>query len=230
MLKDNFAKIEIVDEVGSIESAVRSVKAYNPDLVFLDIELPDGQGFHFLEQVEDLNFEVIFTTSHDNYAIKAFEFSAIDYIMKPIAIEALKSAVRKAEIRHNEKFTRQKLDTLIENLSNNNHKLTKIALPTGDGYNFVKIDHIISCEADSNYTHIFIKDEPRILVSRPLKELEQLLPDDTFFRIHKSYLINLNFIKKYVKTEGGYILMEDGRSLPLATRKREGFVDKLNRL
>ena len=238
-IRDHFNTLEIVGEAESVEQGIQVIKTQSPDLVFLDITLIGGTAFDLLKTFDTITFGIIFLTGHDNFesVMKAFDFSAIDYIVKlgdkkngPFDIDKLKRAIDKARQRHDEKSTKQRLDVLLEHFSSPNSRQVKIALPSSDGYNFVHIDHIISCEADGNYTHIFLTSKERLLISRPLKEMEDLLSDETFFRVHKSHLINLNRIQKYVRADGGYIIMDDGRSIPLASRKRESFVEQLNRL
>jgi len=229
-LQQRFTNIEVVATATTIAEGVRAVNNHPAELVFLDIELPDGKGFMLLEKLDHIEFEVIFITSHDDYAIKAFQYSAVDYILKPLDPGQLQTAVQRAMKRHRERFSREKLEALITNWNQDNRGQAKIALPTTEGYHFVRITDVTACEADGNYTHIFLAGNKKMMVSRPLKDLEALLPSDLFFRTHKSHLINLNRIEKYVKVEGNYIVMEGGRLVPLAARKRESFVDRLNRL
>ena len=195
-------------------------------MVFLDIQMQSETGFDLLAKVKPINFEVIFTTAHSNYAIKAFKFSAIDYLLKPIDIEDLKKAVEKVERKVNFNIS-ARLEQLVQNLKPSSGQNHKLALPTLDGLIFVKIEDIIYCEASSNYTQIFTFDGKKHVVSRTLKEYEELLADHDFFRIHNSFLINLNSIKKYVRGEGGYVIMSNDVSLDVSKRKKEAFLSKL---
>ena len=182
-------------------------------------------GFDLLTRIKNIGFEVIFTTAHSEYAIKAFKFSAIDYLLKPIDIAELKRAIGKVDKKMNGDIS-TRLQHLIQNLqpAQGNHKL---ALPTLDGLVFVKVSDIIYCEASSNYTEIIVQDGKKYVVSRTLKEYEDLLTGHNFYRIHNSYLINLNAIKKYIRGEGGYVVMNNDQSLTVSKRKKDGFLEKI---
>jgi two-component system LytT family response regulator len=182
-------------------------------------------GFDLLTRLKDINFEVIFTTAYTEYAIKAFKFSAIDYLLKPIDIEDLKKAVGKVEKRVNNNMN-SRLKELVQNLKFGSAESYKLALPTLEGLVFIKINDIIYCEASSNYTQIYTS-EGKYLVSKTLKEYDELLSDHNFFRIHNSYLININSIKKYVKGDGGYVVLNDNTSLDVSKRKKEAFLTKV---
>jgi two-component system LytT family response regulator len=183
-------------------------------------------GFDLLTQLGDFDFEVIFTTAYAEYAIKAFKFAAIDYLLKPIDIEELKRAVSKIEKRMNDSIA-QRLQQLMQNLKNTSSENYKLALPTTDGLVFVKMQDILYCEASSNYTEITVMDGKKYIVSRTLKEYEDMLGEHSFYRIHNSYLINLNAIKKYVRGEGGYVIMANDKSLDVSKRKKEGFLARI---
>ena len=210
---------------GNIAEATEAVKLHAPDVVFLDIQLQRETGFDLLTKLKEINFEVIFTTAYTEYAIKAFKFSAIDYLLKPIDIEELKKAVARVEKRVSNNIT-GRLTQLVQNLKQGSSENYKIALPTLDGLVFVKINDILYCEASSNYTQIFTSEE-KYLVSKTLKEYDDLLSDHNFFRIHNSYLININSIKKYVKGDGGYVVLNNNTSLDVSKRKKEAFLNKI---
>ncbi len=227
ILLEDFCKgVEVKALCQNVTEAITALATHNPDLVFLDIHLQRETGFDLLTQAEKIDFEVVFTTAYSEYAIKAFKFSAIDYLLKPIDIEELRKAVEKVQKKHNGNIT-DRLDQLILNLKNTTGQNYKLALPTTDGLIFVQIENIIYCEASSNYTQIFTQDGKKHLVSRTLKEYEDLLTDQNFFRIHNSYLINLNLIKKYVRGEGGYVVMANDVSLDVSKRKKEAFLARL---
>lgn len=209
-----------------ISEAVQAIERDKPDIVFLDIQLQRETGFDLLTKVKDINFEVIFTTAYSEYAIKAFRFSAIDYLLKPIDIEELKKAVSKVEKRVNGNIT-SRLTELVQNLRVGTTENYKLALPTLEGLIFIRTNDILYCEASSNYTQIYTGDGKKYLVSKTLKEYEDLLTDHNFFRIHNSYLINLNAIKKYVKGEGGYVILSNDVSLDVSKRKKEAFLSKI---
>jgi two-component system LytT family response regulator len=225
LLGDFVQGVEVVASCQDIEQAVEAVRVNSPDVVFLDIQLQRETGFDLLTKLTEINFEVIFTTAHTEYAIKAFKFSAIDYLLKPIDIEELKGAVSKVAKRVNNNMT-SRLTELVQNLKHGSAEHYKIALPTLEGLVFIHVKDILYCEASSNYTQIFTEDE-KYLVSKTLKEYDELLSDYNFFRIHNSYLININAIKKYVKGEGGYVVLNNNASLDVSKRKKEAFLNKI---
>lgn len=210
----------------NIAEAVTAIDRLKPDLVFLDIQLQRETGFDLLTRYKDFEFEVIFTTAHSEYAIKAFKFSAIDYLLKPIDINELRQALQNAEKRKNNSIT-ARLQQLLQNISSGNVENYKLALPTSDGLVFVKTNDILYCEASSNYTQITLSQGKKYLVSRTLKEYDDLLSGQNFFRIHHSYLINLDAIIKYVRGDGGYVIMNDNRSLDVSKRRKEGFLSRI---
>ncbi len=225
LLHDFVEGVEVVGLCENIAEATEAVRLHSPDVVFLDIQLQRETGFDLLTKLKEINFEVIFTTAYTEYAIKAFKFSAIDYLLKPIDIEELKKAVGRVEKRVSNNMT-GRLTQLVQNLKQGSNENYKIALPTLDGLVFVKISDILYCEASSNYTQIFTAEE-KYLVSKTLKEYDDLLSDHNFFRIHNSYLININSIKKYVKGEGGYVVLNNDTSLDVSKRKKEAFLNKI---
>lgn len=225
LLHDFVEGVEVVSLCENIAEATDAVRLHGPDVVFLDIQLQRETGFDLLTKLKEINFEVIFTTAYTEYAIKAFKFSAIDYLLKPIDIEELKKAVARVEKRVSNNMT-GRLTQLVQNLKQGSSENYKIALPTLDGLVFVKISDILYCEASSNYTQIFTTEE-KYLVSKTLKEYDDLLSDHNFFRIHNSYLININSIKKYVKGEGGYVVLNNDTSLDVSKRKKEAFLNKI---
>jgi two-component system LytT family response regulator len=210
----------------NIGEAVTAIDQIKPDLVFLDIQLQRETGFDLLTRYKDFDFEVVFTTAYSEYAIKAFKFSAIDYLLKPIDIEELKRAIEKVE-KHKGDTVTDRLQQLLQNLRKSPSENFKLALPTADGLVFVKVDDILYCEASSNYTEIFMTDNRKYMVSRTLKEYDDMLSEQNFFRIHHSYLINLNEIKKYVRGDGGYVVMNNDKSLDVSKRKKEGFLSRI---
>jgi two-component system, LytTR family, response regulator len=225
LLHDFVEGVEVVGLCENIAEATEAVRAHAPDVVFLDIQLQRETGFDLLTRLKEINFEVIFTTAYTEYAIKAFKFSAIDYLLKPIDIEELRKAVARVEKRVSNNMT-GRLTQLVQNLRQGSNENYKIALPTLDGLVFVKISDILYCEASSNYTQIFTTEE-KYLVSKTLKEYDDLLSDHNFFRIHNSYLININSIKKYVKGDGGYVVLNNDTSLDVSKRKKEAFLNKI---
>ena len=208
------------------DKALASIQEIKPQLVFLDIEMPYMNGFELLEKLPLIDFEIIFTTSYDQYAIKAFRFSALDYLLKPIDREELQKAVNKVVSRKQNPFPQQ-LEILLQKINQTSNPIQRIALPTMEGLQLVPVSSIISCASDGNYTIFFLKDKQKIVVSRPLKEVEEMLAEHFFFRVHHSYIVNMNEIEKFVKTDGGYLIMSDGSSVDVSRSKKEILMKKL---
>ena len=218
--------VQIIDTCCSGESALKSIKKHQPNLVFLDIEMPHMNGFEMLKRVKNINFQIIFTTSYDQYAIKAIRFSALDYLLKPIDREDLEVAVKKAGQRLQEQ-TPQQLSILLQKLNGSSAHTQKIALSTVEGLQMIPVVSIIRCASDSNYTNFFIKQQKKIVVAKTLKEIEELLIDYSFLRVHHSHLVNINEIEKYIKGEGGYLIMSDGSSVDVSRSRKELLMQKL---
>ncbi|QNL22738.1 response regulator transcription factor [Hyphobacterium sp. CCMP332] len=227
MISEYCPQIQVLETLESVDQALKAISALKPELVFLDVELQGETGFDLLDMVPKIDFEVIFTTAHEHYALKAIKFSAIDYILKPISTEDLKEAVKKAEEKLSNKSLHENFDILLKNIKNSNKKQHKIALASSDGYMFTEVSDILYCTADGNYTYFFTKNTGKILVSKNIKEYEGLLNDHNFFRIHRSHLINMDEVKKYVRGEGGYVIMSDGSSLDVSKRRKEQFISLL---
>ncbi len=219
-------EVQIVGTSANGLEALATIKKHTPDLVFLDVEMPKMNGFEMLEQLPSMNFDLIFTTSYDKYALKAFRFSAIDYLLKPIDREELQKAVQKLLLRSQKPITEQ-LEILFQKMHRVSTPIGKIALPTMEGLQLVTIDSIISCDSDSNYTIVRLKNKEKLVVSRTLKDVEELLEDHAFVRVHHSYLVNLNEIIKYVKGEGGYLVMSDGSMIDVSRSKKEVLLKRL---
>ena len=217
---------------GGVKEGLAAIKSEKPDVLFLDIELPDGDGFKVLESLEDIQFDVIFTTAYDQYAMKAFKFSAADYLLKPVDIEELQAAVKrvvdKRSAANSEGADTEKLKALINNIRNQDKSFKKIVLPTSNGFTVVDPKDIIRCESDRNYTYIFLNDKRRILVSRTIKEYEEMLRDFNFFRIHQSHLINLHYLKNYIRGRGGYVELTDGSTLDVSARRKSEFLKRMS--
>lgn len=218
--------VEIIYAAASISEAEMAIKAHHPDLVFLDIELKTGTSFELLESLENINFEIIFTTAFDQYAIRAIKFSSLDYLLKPIDLDELRSAVEKAKLSRGNKAHQQQLELLIDNLKK--ARPGRICLATQEGLEFVDTDKIVYCKASGSYTEFILAESKKILVSKHLKEYENLLDKQQFMRVHNSYLINLEEVKKFVKTDGGYIVMNNGDAVSLSKGKREAFLEVMS--
>jgi two-component system LytT family response regulator len=222
-------EVKVVAIAGNVAQALAALKEHTPDLLFLDIELPDGDGFQVLEKAENTEFDVIFTTAYDQYAIRAFKFSATDYLLKPVDIEELQEAVNR--VRENRKEAGQpaggQIESLLRNIRNIQQPFKRIVLPTSNGFTVVDPEDILRCESDRNYTFIFLTDGRRILVSRTIKEYEEMLEDHNFFRIHQSHLINLKYLKNYTRGRGGYVELTDGSVLDVSARRKADFLRRL---
>jgi two-component system LytT family response regulator len=227
MLMEFCPHINVVAEAKDTREAVSVIGQHNPELVFLDIEMPYGNAFDLLHKLMPVSFDVIFTTAFNEYALKAFKYSALDYLLKPININELKIAVDKASASINSRATNLQLKNLLQNLKNKNEALRTIALPSKEGLLFVPMGDIIRCEASGSYTYLFIKGEGKIISSKSIKEYEEMLPDAIFFRIHHSHIINLTEIKKYHRGRGGQVEMNDGEFIDVAVRRREDFLSRL---
>lgn len=228
LLNENFPDIEIVATAQSVCDAEVVISASNPDIVFLDIEMPDGNGFDVLERLANHDFSVIFITAYNQYAIKAFKYSAIDYILKPIDITDFVNAVDKA--RSTEGLTprvEDKINVLLENINGN--KPEKIALSTSESIEFVKISEIIQIEAEGSYSTLKFVDQTELVVSKNLGEFESLLEDHPFYRPHQSHLINLQHVKKVTRM-GNEIVMDDGSVAFLSRRKKNQFMELMSTL
>jgi len=226
LLKEYCPEVKVMKQCGDAKEGLAIIEELKPDLVFLDIEMPVMNGFELLEQVTDIAFEIIFTTSYDQYAIKAIRFSALDYLLKPVDPEELQRAVNKAGQRRHNQFPQQ-FEILLQKLHQPVSPVQKIALPTMEGLQMIPVSSIISCASDSNYTLFFLKNMQKLVVSRPLKEMEEMLEEYHFLRVHNSYLVNLNEIDKYVKGEGGYLVMTDGTNIDVSRSKKEVLLLKL---
>jgi two-component system LytT family response regulator len=225
-IEDCCPEIELIGQAEGVVSGAKLIRSVNPDLVFLDIQMNDGTGFDLLELIGAISFKVIFTTASDEYAVKAFKYSAVDYLLKPIDPDELVLAVKKAE-RGNQK---ENLNLLMENAKSANKPVRKLALNTLDKLHIVNISDIVRCESDVNYTQFFFSNGNKLLVTKTLKDFEDLLSEHQFIRVHQSHLVNVNFIKEFVKGDGGYLVMTDKTSVPVSTRKRMAVVEMLNSL
>lgn len=222
-LQTHCPEIEIIGKAASVVSAAKLLRELKPDVVFLDIELEDGNAFDLLQILPEISFKIIFVTASDKYAIRAFRFSAIDYLLKPIDIDELKDAVQK--IKNSD--SKEKIDVLLDHWSNKNAS-DRIALHSNDEIKIVNLLDIVRCESDNNYTNFYFVNKGRFLVTRTLKSYDQLLSESGFIRVHQSHLVNIKHIKSYVKTDGGYLLMSDQSRVPVAVRKKAEVMDLLS--
>ena len=209
----------------SVKNGLEAIKKHNPDIVFLDVEMPYGNAFDLLEQVPNPSFETVFVTAYDQYAMKALNFSASYYILKPIDIDELIAAVDKIKSMKTSSDGNLHTRVLVENLQTANKQSHKVVLPVMEGFEVIRVRDIIRCQANDNFTDIFLKDGGKKMICRTLKFYEQLLTDFDFLRVHKSHLINLQYVKGYKKGKGGQALMEDGSSVDVSATKKQAFLD-----
>jgi len=224
MILKHCTQLSVVAEADGVKSGLAAIQKHHPDMIFLDIKMDDGDGFDLLEKAGTIDFKVIFITAYEEYAIKAFKFSAIDYLLKPVDPDDLVNAVENAkeQIMIDLKY---QLSALSENL--NPEKKKTLVLRTIDKIHYIDTKNIIRCESDRNYTFFFLNNNQRIITSSPLKDYEEILEDHCFFRIHKSHLVNLNYIETYIKGEGGFVLLKDKTKIPVAMRKKEELLERL---
>lgn len=227
LLTEFCPQVKIAGQASDIDEASELILEEKPDLVFLDIQMPGGTGFNLLDKFDKVRFRTIFTTSYDQYAIQAIRWSAIDYLLKPVRIDELVKAVEKMTEGSDHSMRPELIELAKENLQHHS-SLKKLALPTLDGFCIVSINEIVYCEANSNYTSIFLSNGQQMLVSRTLKEFDDSLSERFFFRIHHSHLINLDFVKKYLRSASS-VIMENGKELIVSTRKKQEFVDLLKK-
>jgi two-component system LytT family response regulator len=218
--------VEVIGTANDVQTGQALIVNTDPDLVFLDIEMPYGNAFDMLNTLTPVSFEIIFVTAFDNYAINAIKYSALDYLLKPVNIRELQGAVQKAADRIKTKNINRKIENLLHNLNVPNFSYQKIALPTLEGFVFVNIKDLVWLEARGSYTCIYLDTRQKIIVSRTLKEFEDMLPEASFSRIHQSYIINHHFIRKYTRGRGGSIEMEDGTVIEVSMRKKDEFLGK----
>lgn len=220
-------KFLVVAKCEGVNDAVIAIEQFQPELVFLDIQMPDKNGFQLFKELKKINFEVIFTTAHSEFAIEAIKQSALDYLLKPINYIDLLEAVRKYENKLHKASQFDKFALLVENLDSGNTEFRKIAFPTENGFELIKINSILYCEADSNYCTIVCLGNKKITLSKTLKYVEELLPSTLFQRIHKSYLVNLNYVNRFNKSNELLVELANGETLPVSVRQKENFINAI---
>lgn len=226
-------EVEVAAEASSVKEGLNAITAEKPDAVFLDIQLAGESGFDILEEIRDndnIDPEIIFVTAHNEFAIKAIKFSALDYLLKPIDPEELVKAVRKVEEGKGLPKKATNINVLVENIRQASDSPKKIVVPTSDGMHVIKLSDIVRLESSSNYTTFHLDGQKSLLASKTLKEFDNMLTGYNFQRIHKSHLVNMNFVKRYVQTDGGYLILEDGSKIPVANRKKEQLLNTLRNL
>ncbi|HRH66097.1 MAG TPA: LytTR family DNA-binding domain-containing protein [Bacteroidia bacterium] len=222
--------IRVMEQCNSVEQGIAAIRKYRPELVFLDIQIHDQTGFDLLQATRDFKYEVIFTTAHDGFAVKAFKFSAVDYLLKPVDPDDLAGAIEKVKSKQETREQSQKLDSLFFNLKNLQAPAKKICIPVSNGKEIIAVSDIVRCQSDVNYTYLFLKDKTKLTVTKTLKEFDELLSDYNFFRVHNSHLVNLSYVKGYSAGKGGMVTLTDGTSIDVSTRRKDEFLKRLEEM
>ncbi|SDE24098.1 two component transcriptional regulator, LytTR family [Pricia antarctica] len=229
-LKQYCPEVEILQICESPEAGIKAIAELKPDLVFLDVQMPNMSGFDVLQKLSPIEFEVIFVTSYDQYAIKAIKFSAIDYLLKPLDVDDLIHAVKRTKENLQKNGKRQRYQSVLHNINYTSGKIEKLAVPTLDGIDFFRTNDIIYCEADGSYTTLYLSGHQKQVISKNLKDFENLLTGSGFCRVHNSHLINMGHIQKYFKGDGGYVIMTDDHHVDISRRRKDAFLGMLNRV
>ncbi len=217
-------KIQVIGEASNLETAIELIKRSSPDLIFLDIQLKKATGFDLLQYLPNLKAEVIFVTAYDNYAIKAFQMAAFGYLLKPVQLSELSNVIQRFEARQKQQYSINQTQILIENFDEN--RIKKLVIQNVNGFKVLPLEKILYLQGETNYTRFFLVNNEKVLVSKTLKEYENLLSDYGFFRIHQSYIINLSFVGEYIKGDGGTVVMENGKHLNLSRRRKQQFLKR----
>lgn len=228
LLEKTMPQINIAATFNEAPAALAYLQIHAVDLVFLDIEMPEMNGFDLLYALDHLHFDVIFVTAYDQYAIKAFTFSAVSYLLKPVDEDDLKDTIKRWQEKKEKTLAKNQLGWIRDWLANSGKPKTKVALPSSDGLEFLEINTIVRCESESNYTRLYCNDKSKYLICRTLKDVEKVLQENGFIRIHHSHLINPRFIRKFVRHDGGFIVMEDGEQISISKTKKNRLFDLLN--
>lgn len=224
LLKEYCPDVQVMDKCLDAVTGLQAIEKYKPDLVFLDIEMPHMNGFEMLEQFSQINFAVIFTTGYDQYAIKAIHCSALDYLLKPVEPKELMNAVKKVAEQRYLPLAEQ-FQMLLKKINGISSGFNKIAVPTAEGFELIPADQVLYFEANDNYTHLFQKNKNKIIACRTLKEMEEQIQDFSFFvRVHNSFMVNLNEVIKYVRGEGGYLIMSDGSTVNVSRSRKDSLL------
>ena len=231
LLESHCPEVNVIGDALNIEGGLALFEdpSFKPDLAFLDISLPDGLVFRMLDQLRPINFEIIFITAYNEHAIKACEYSSIGYILKPIDPDELVQAVSRVRVSNGKKKMEQRLEIFNKQMNNTN-AFEKMSISAIDGIYFVNIRDIVRFEAEDNYTHIFLESGDRITASRTIKAYEDMLQSMNFYRVHKRHVINLNYMRKFIKGDGGYLVMDDGKKIEVSRRRRPAFMEQMRRL
>lgn len=227
LLNKYHADVKIVDEANDPIQAIGLIAVHKPEVIFLDIEMPHLNGFELLSKLETIDFEIIFTTAYDEFALKAIKVNALDYLLKPIGVEDLQKAIEKVRTRLGESLPNLEANAMLNYMIPRTNGNSKIALPTMEGLEFTTVSSIIRCESDNNYTDVHLENGKCLTISKTLKEIQNLLKDHSFCRIHASHLINLNHIQKYQRGAGGLVIMANGDHVQVSRGKKADFLDQI---
>lgn len=228
LLQLNCPEVDVIACCNSAEESKDAITRLHPQLVFLDIAMPGKTGFDLLRDLEEIDFEIIFVTAHNNYMIQAFHFSAVDYLLKPVEDDLLMEAVKRAWVRINNKTGDGHIETLLYNLmQRNGTQKMKLCIPSLKGFQVVEIQDIIYCEASSNYTNFHFSNRPVLCASKPIHEYEELLGDCNFIRIHKSFMVNLEHVKEYIRGEGGSVVLSNNHEVEVSRRKKDMLMTRM---
>jgi two-component system LytT family response regulator len=220
-------RVSVLGSFRSADDGMLGIQRLSPQLVFLDVQMPGKSGFDMLKSLGNIHFDVIFTTAYEKYALNAFKFSAMDFLLKPIEREELVPAIEKFSKRRPYLEEAGKMDVLLHNLTQSRDKSKRISIPTISGFAFVRVADIIRCESSINYTTVILRDKQKITVAKTLKEFEQLLAEHDFFRVHNSHLVNLDYIESYHKGKGGWLVMSDGSKIEVSVRRKDALLKRL---
>lgn len=229
-LLENCKKVSLVGTADNVKNGIRAIELNKPDIVLLDVQMPDGTGFDLLNKVGDIDFKVIFITAHQEFAMQAFKFSALDYILKPVDPQELSQAIDRAAETLEQKNISLNMSALKDNMGQPNKGSKKLILKSSDQIHAINVKDIVRCESDGNYTTFILNDGRKLLATRILKEFDEMLQPYNFFRVHQSHLINIDYFETYKKADGGTVIMTDKSEIPLASRKKEAFLKLLSSL
>jgi two-component system LytT family response regulator len=227
LIAQHCPQVQVVGECADATEGLQTIREHQPDLIFLDIDMPGMSGLEMLNQLDEIDFDVIFTTAHDEYALEAFKVSPVDYLLKPVDENELVDAVQRLEKRRQRVFNKEQFELLMTNYHQSHIPLQKLAVPSHETLEFLDIDDIIRCEADRNYTLIFTRSGNKHVYSRTLKEIEKLLPEDVFFRVHQSHLVNLREVQTYVRGIGGQLILKNKAVIPVSRTRKEALMSRL---
>jgi two-component system LytT family response regulator len=224
LLSEYCPKVQVMASCISVIQALEQIDKIKPDLIFLDIEMPFMNGFELLEKIKPVSFSVIFTTSYHQYAIRAIQYSALDYLLKPIDPKGLVSAIHRVE-QQKVKPSVEQFQILMDQIAQREKRFSKIAIPTTEGFELIPADQVVHCKADDNFTIVYLKNKSMKIACRSLKEMEEQLTDfDNFIRVHNSHMVNMNEVSKYVRGEGGYLVMSDGSTINVSRTRKEALL------